>query len=106
MNEISIIYKIEDNDDEVKIFGSEFVKNNKNNCQIIYEDKEFELNEYFNIPKNIKDELKIKLIGINDIINLSYMFYNCSSLSNLPDISKWNTNNVTNIVVCFSIVHH
>ena len=22
------------------------------------------------------------------------MFYECSSLSNLPDISKWNTNNV------------
>jgi len=39
-NEIDIIYKIEDNDEEVKIFGSEFVKNNKNNCQIIYEDEE------------------------------------------------------------------
>ena len=22
------------------------------------------------------------------------MFYNCSSLSSLPDISKWNTNNL------------
>ena len=30
-------------------------------------------------------------------INVSYMqlmFYNCSSLSSLPDISKWNTNNL------------
>ena len=25
------------------------------------------------------------------------MFYNCSSLSSLPDISKWNTNNVTDM---------
>ena len=25
---------------------------------------------------------------------MSYMFYGCSSLSNLPDISKWNTKNV------------
>ena len=25
------------------------------------------------------------------------MFYGCSSLSKLPDISKWNTNNVTNM---------
>ena len=28
---------------------------------------------------------------------MSYMFYNCSSLNNLPDISKWNTANVTNM---------
>ena len=25
------------------------------------------------------------------------MFYECSSLSSLPDISKWNTNNVNNM---------
>ena len=29
------------------------------------------------------------------------MFYNCESLSNLPDISKWNTNNVTNMSYMF-----
>ena len=28
---------------------------------------------------------------------MSSMFYNCSSLSSLPDISKWNTNNVTDM---------
>jgi len=28
---------------------------------------------------------------------MSYMFYKCSKLSKLPDISKWNTNNVTNM---------
>ena len=30
------------------------------------------------------------------------MFYCCSSLSSLPDISKWNTNNVTNMSKMFS----
>ena len=25
------------------------------------------------------------------------MFYNCLSLSSLPDISKWNTNNINNM---------
>ena len=30
------------------------------------------------------------------------MFSNCSSLISLPDISKWNTNNVTNMVSMFS----
>ena len=26
---------------------------------------------------------------------MSYMFYGCSSLNSLPDISKWDTKNVT-----------
>ena len=95
-NEINIIYKI-NRDNKMKIFGSEFVKNNKDNWQIIYEDKEYELNEYFNISYNIKDELKIKLRGINNIINMSCMFYECSSLLSIPDISKWNTQNLINI---------
>ena len=98
-NEINIIYKIDDK--KVKIFGSEFVKNNKKNCEIIYEDKEYELNEYFNIPNNIKDELKIKLRGINDIINMSCIFYECSSLLSIPDISKWNTSNIINMSYLF-----
>ena len=29
------------------------------------------------------------------------MFYGCSSLPNLPDISKWNTNNVTDMSCMF-----
>ena len=32
---------------------------------------------------------------------MSYMFYNCSSLNNLPDISKWNTTNVNNMSSMF-----
>ena len=28
---------------------------------------------------------------------MSFMFYICENLSSLPDISKWNTNNVTNM---------
>ena len=33
----------------------------------------------------------------NNVTNMSYMLYGCRSLSCLPDISKWNTNNVTNM---------
>ena len=40
---------------------------------------------------------------------MSCMFYGCSSLLNLPDISKWNTNNVTNMsgmfVGCSSLLN-
>jgi len=30
------------------------------------------------------------------------MFNGCSSLSNIPDISEWNTNNVTNMSCMFN----
>ena len=33
---------------------------------------------------------------------MSYMFYNCESLLFLPDISKWNTNNVKDMSSMFS----
>ena len=32
---------------------------------------------------------------------MSYMFFNCNSLSSLPDLSKWNTDNVTKIDYIF-----
>ena len=50
-NEITICYNIKQKENKIKIFGSDFVKNNKNNCKIIYEDKEYELQEYFDIQK-------------------------------------------------------
>ena len=41
--------------------------------------------------------------------NLKYLFYKCSSLSSLPDISKWNTNNVTDMSKmykdCYSLLY-
>ena len=37
----------------------------------------------------------------NNVTNMSNMFYYCSSLSSLPDISKWNTNNVINMSYMF-----
>ena len=33
---------------------------------------------------------------------MKFMFFRCSSLSSLPDISKWNTNNVTDMRYTFS----
>ena len=32
---------------------------------------------------------------------MNHMFYCCSSLINLPDISNWNTNNVTKMNYIF-----
>ena len=36
------------------------------------------------------------------VTDISYLFYNCSSLISLPDISKWDTNNVTNMNYLFN----
>ena len=38
----------------------------------------------------------------NNVKDMSFMFYNCESLSSLPDISKWNTNNVIGMTSMFS----
>ena len=38
----------------------------------------------------------------NKVTDMSYMFSGCSSLSGLPDISKWNTNKVTNMIYMLS----
>ena len=96
-NEIELIYKPKKKD-KVGIFGSEFVKNNKDKCRIIYNNKEYELKEYFNdIDYNIENEIKIKLKCIKNVTDMSYMFAYCESLFSLPDMSKWNTTNVTNM---------
>ena len=94
-----IIYK-PNNEGNVRIFGADFVDNNKKKCKIIYKNKEFELKEYFNdINKkyNNKDEIKIKLKGINNITNMSHMFYNCETLYSLSDILKLDTSKVTSM---------
>ena len=111
--------------DKVKILDEEFIKRNKNKCKIIYKNKIYELKEYFediDMIYNHKDLIKLKILFIHNIIdmsymlydcgslislsvknisnfqmyiiNLSYMFYRCKSLKSLPDISKWNTSNV------------
>ena len=84
----------------IKIFGKEFVKNNKDKCKIKYEGKEFELQEYFKI--NSKQNIfKLILTGINNVTDMSYMFSGCESLESLPDISKWDTNNITKMRFIF-----
>ena len=44
-----------------------------------------------------KKLIEIKLRGIKNIIFANEMFYECSSLKSLNDISKWNTNKLNNI---------
>ena len=128
IHEINMKYKIKYY--YVKIFGSKFVTNNKNKAKFIFEEKEYELEEYFQIPDEYnKDILDIKLKMINkiedlssmfegcadivsinnisylineNIININSMFCGCSSLSSLPDISNWNIINVRDMSYLFT----
>ena len=93
-DEITLIYEIKNNEEKIKIFDEAFVNNNKNICKIIYNNKEIELKEYFDVEPN-KEKLEIKLKGINKITNASKMFYDCLNLFSATDIEKWDLTKVT-----------
>ena len=97
-----IILRYKNEKEEIRIFGDKFAENNKNNCKIIYNGKEEELKVIIKKENDKKNFVEIKLRIFKDIINMSCMFSNCKSLSSLPDISKWNTNNVNNMSEMFS----
>ena len=58
LNEITIIYKIKGNEVGIKLFGEEFIKNNKDKCKIIIENKEQDIVEYI----KINEEMRMKKI--------------------------------------------
>ena len=104
-NDIKIEYKIPKNTSKIKIFGNEFIKNNKKKCQIYINDK------YHEIVQNIdlrtcqieNDILEVILRPIENITNMSSMFSGCISLYSISDISKLNTNNVTKMNHLFNM---
>ena len=130
VDKIKIKYKI--NKKSLKIFGESFVKTNKNKCSIIFENKESKLKGDFEIPDDAlnKEILEIELKGVSEITNMkdifaqcstlislsddfsnldtkkitdmSFLFSDCTSLTSLPDISKWDTSNVTDMNFMFS----
>ena len=101
-NAISIVYTINKKVNDMRIFGEEFVKNNINNCSMVIDNTEYKIYEKLKTNNYDKDIINVKLKGINRITNMSYMFSWCSSLSSLPDISKWDTSNVNNMSYIFS----
>ena len=131
ISKIKLKYKIKQDEEEfINIFGLDFVKENKDKCTMVIEGKEHELETRFN-KKNFKKqyleiELKINkplkdiscffcycssLINISDafsdldvscMTNFNFIFCGCSSLSQLPDISKWNMKSAQKINFIFS----
>jgi len=62
------------------IFGYFFAENNKNKCKIIIDNNEYEIRDKFVVKNYKNNKLKIKLKGINNITDMSFMFKDCSSL--------------------------
>ena len=91
------------NQEKIKIFGEEFVKNNKDKAKIIFNDKEYELSDLFDI-NDIKNEdfLELRLKEINTITDLSYMFNECTSLFSIQGESIFNDKNLTNVKYLFN----
>ena len=83
-------------EDILRIFGKNFVKNNKKSCRIIYNNKIYELREYLEeIDNNYNreaEEIKIKLIIMNFIYNMSKMFYGCYHITSFSENPKIKSN--------------
>ena len=103
LNEMTIIYNINYNNDIIYLFGEEFVKNNKEKCFLVINEQKYDLCEYIKTDIIRKDDtnLKIKLEEIIPITNMSYMCYYCHSLASLPDFSNWNFSSVNDISCMF-----
>ena len=105
ISEINIIYKINKRKTikkiSVNIFGKKFVENNKNICKMIIDNNEYKISTKYEVKNYNSNKLKIILKGINNITDMSYMFYDCSCLSSLPDISIWDTSDVNNMSYMF-----
>ena len=86
---------------KIKIFGEQFVKHNKKNLKIEIDGEIRELTDYYDNKEKRNTIIGINLIGIEKVVDMSYMFKGCSSLLSIPDISKWNTSNVKNMSYMF-----
>ena len=87
-------------EDAIRILGKYFVERNKNNCKIIYNNKKYKLKEFLDeidggYNHNIK-EIKLKITGINNIIDFTDMFHGCFHLLSVSE-SK-----IENIQECIS----
>ena len=94
--EFEIIYKL--NQNETKIFDYSFIDKNKDKCKMIYKNKEYELEEYFEyIDNNYKNKEKISFIlKINkNITHFNHMFSGCKELLLIRDKSQINIFNDT-----------
>ena len=83
---------------KIKVFSDYFVEKNKDKCKIIYNEKEYEIAEYFEIDNNLNNDniIKIQLKIDNNITDIANMFDDCETLLSFRDISNLNDCNNVN----------
>ena len=106
-NEITMIYKINKEEEEIKILCEDFVEENKGKCKLIINKKEYDLCEKIKYDKygiNKEDDLLTVILVENKnekITTMNLMFNNCKSLISL-NFSTFNAQNVTSMLGMFS----
>jgi len=88
-NIAKMIYKITDNMAENKIINKIFILNNKKRTKLIIKNKQYFLEE--NNNNEINKIYKIKIKFFDNIINISFMFKDCKSLSSVYNLENLNT---------------
>ena len=82
-NEINMVYNINKLKSSLKIFGEDFVKTNKAKCKMVLNGKEQDLKSEISIKEKLKDNIKVRLINLNKITDMSFIFYECPNLYSL-----------------------
>ena len=96
-NEINLVYSCQ-NEGSENIFGSDFVKKNGNNLELIINGKKNVLTEKFILKKG---DNYIRMLIKNKLTNLSNMFNNCKTLKNINDLQHLETKDVTDFSYMF-----
>ena len=82
-------------------------KPNKNKCKIIINNEKKELNEFYKVSPDYKNEngeqnqITVKLQWKENLTDLSYMFADCSNLINISNAKNLIDNNITNLAYSF-----
>ena len=126
-NKLVLKYKINFPGENIRLVGSKFYENNKDNCKLCIDFVEKDLMEFYIAKKNERliittlaishaitdlsymfcecssliSVTNLHDLNISNVTNLSHMFFGCSSLTSLSGISKWETKNVTDMSYMF-----
>ena len=103
-NEIKIKYDNDKNIRNISLLGKRFIENNKNKFEIYYNGNKINISNSYDKKKykfnNNPIEIKLKII--EQLTDMSYMFYDCSSLIEICNIDKIDTRKVTNMSFLFA----
>ena len=84
-NEMNMIFKKDNknNENKIQIIGQKFLEKNKGKFKILINEKEINIEELSNIYNYFEETeyQKVKLIELEKIKDLSYLFSKCESLT-------------------------